>query len=709
MVKPRTKWGDSTMTPRAEFADGLQLVLDVPFPPDIVDSTIALHLSSSRWVLRRLDQVEFIDTTTTRKTVRLEIELPRGLARTEWSTDQFYLVPLGVFRRDIALRGLTVRDESGNELSTLIKEENSKLMMGMLHRLAGQQTGTRRLVIPDDLVEICAGVRRNTSVREDHESSLPNAWSTCLAEMLREKTNPEDVALRALIIDLWMGYLNVVALPVTNFQRRTITLVHEERLASPDEVQKELDWLPKGSKHPFGGNARAIELGFDSHLDVTCPRSSTEPTTTAGVSRLVRLRNWTRRQCRNLTNPAWTHVVWGQWSGGDAASVHVEIQVPPELEIVQATMSYPDVPPGELDWKVAEGERRFGKVPMKGPTSWRVASTSDNGSRGHLMPTGYDWWLYLNPEGEAGPPLEDEDHQFTEECRDGAELRNAIRHRPQERPLGSPKHATSRGEIALFSLLLAARNRSMLIGAALLWGASAALLLLVAYVAFFKDLSDPQWPLDGLVTILVFAPTVAAAVAAQPTAHEISGELVRPLRSIIGVLGALPVFAAVLLVTGPPGGNWLGASAIKALLVIELCLLAGCLYAIVRQGRIRKRMPDHPILRPSGYKDLHEQEDYADDAKAANNSEEQGRETTRDTSNKKRLTKIRDIRDGMPHEVQMVLSAEGLRYPVAMAAYLDRDRETKNGDQPAVIEPVTDQLLVMSARRYAARAGWDLD
>ena len=160
--------------------------------------------------------------------------------------------------------------------------------------------------------------------------------------------------------------------------------------------------------------------------------------------------------------------------------------------------------------------------------------------------------------------------------------------------LGTCPKETDRGKIALGSLLLGANSGSMLAGAFALNLASLLFLFAALGAVIYGHQDWVKGATGDLVTVLVFVPTIAAAVAAQPTAHPLSGSLVRPLRVMISIAGGLPVLAALVLLVqgnGEPTRTW--SIVVISFGIAVVLFLAMC---CVIQWRSRRKVPRHPIF-----------------------------------------------------------------------------------------------------------------
>ena len=636
--------------------------IDEQFAEEVVESLISLMLTTRKWVYRRTDRVDFLDTTTTENEAQFEFELPEWVSATNYKEQQVFLVPLGIFKRDIPLRGLEIKDEEGTRLSTLTRFENSKLITAVLDRLMSEAGLSSQFSdTQGELLEtISFRSRRGSDSDEFSLSPLTEAWKTELTraldevdQLLRLEDKNQDTlaiaAIRTIICDIWMGYPNIVALPPSNHPRRVVTMKHEERLITPKEARRKDSRGISGSVMglEFGSVeeiTRVTGVGLPSGLD----KSSEDGARRGALSGLV---GAARSLMARYLEPMWIHVIWGQWFGSDYESNHLEVKVPDELSIDQAFLYW-------QDWEFGQEE----------PT-WKLSTSTDTGLRAHLIRSEFDW--KLTP---LGAPSEGERETEGDDivARDG----KTFRVRPPERRSfedgkvwaeGQALKPSSRGLLSIVSVLISARAKTMRSSAFGLSFVSIGLLAACFQVAQ-KLSARPEFgssasvSIDAFVTLLVIVPTVGAAIATQPTSHEISSALVRPLRELITLLGTLPVIAAVALVLLDTGSIPLEAvNAVLIILLVASLLVLGCLGA---QARSVKKSAGEPLLRayPQGNVNQYREEDYS------------------------RAGDVQREMTSFPSEVHMVQSVEGLRYAAAVVT---------DGE-----EPLSDQKILDASSKF---------
>jgi hypothetical protein len=304
------------------------------YPPEVVDSTIALYLTWRRWIRRRTDRLSFIDLTTVRRTTIWEFELPDGLPHLRDS--DLCLVPIGLFTPEKTLRNVCLTDPRGAAY-LLTSAETERLAQEMLARAAQVDPAARKPGL--------AGSVHGLELGAAHPERLHMTDSE-LIQSLGHADYPDVLSLRVLAAELRLSYLQVAAITLGNSRRRSLTLEYEERLMMPDE-------LGAGESGADGGNRLiAARLG-------SCAAAYHQAVLESGGDRNTR----SLRQRLLGHDSEKLHVVWPLWCAGDTESTHVEIEAPPPLEVEDAYGAW---------WSARLG-------------GWRLAASSDLGPRGHLL------------------------------------------------------------------------------------------------------------------------------------------------------------------------------------------------------------------------------------------------------------------------------------------------------------------------------------
>lgn len=292
------------------------------FPSETVDSVIALYLTWRKWIHRRTDRLKFLDLTTVARETWWEMEFPDGLPTLPES--DMFLVPIGLFKRDMPLLNVRSVDESDREVPLLTSRENRTLSEAMLTRTAEIEPGDR----PSESWEaLCRLQEQWGRLTEIGAGDLLEGLS---AEL--DYLTPNAIATRCLMVDLLFGYLQIGVLRAPTERRRSLRITYEEQLRR----------LPQAAdaKRGYSTESRLGIIG-DRYLGTALSRN-TQPLRSESGSRM--------------------HVVWPMWSAGDSEREHLEIEAPEPLEIEDAFSSW------------------------YSPTEdgWRTDCSADLGARGHL-------------------------------------------------------------------------------------------------------------------------------------------------------------------------------------------------------------------------------------------------------------------------------------------------------------------------------------
>ena len=273
----------------------------------------------------------------------------------------------------------------------------------------------------------------------------------------------------------------------------------------------------------------------------------------------------------------------------------------------------------------------------------------------------------------------------------------AMKSRSQARQsLLSPPEATERGLVAIVSIVLSARSEGLRRSAMVVGGFSLLMLLLAGLLVIFNEDGERKVPLslEVLATVLVFAPTVAAAVISQRASHPMTEELTARLRDTVVIFGVLPVMAVVVLAMTDGLGpyQWLSHLAsglvLATLFLLDLLLL-GVLWI---QRRIERKIEPEP-LPPSSYWHPKDAVPYAE------------RKLIPDEEAKR---VVQTSLCAQPTETRVVQSVEGLRLPSASFYLVTQKDDDGFDDLDAEHGWLTDGALRRSARKFAESAGLDL-
>lgn len=715
--------------------NSLQPVAEREFNSRLIDSIIALRLTYKDWIVRRVDRITFLDTETTRKDSEFHLIIPRGLptVQLEKEKEKVYLLPLVTFERNVPLRSLKVADESGSNLSTLTKEEHRMVLHQIFERL--QQDASTKLEAEDLERIFSPSPDRGPSLSvpkvsgSGKEREVTNWWSEELEKFLQEKIPPEEIALRTFAIDLWLGYIHLVVVPMTDHgkegnRRRVISLSHEERVAPHDEPPNR-EGSPSISElsqleGEFGGGLRRLRglLGLREHRwGIELGGKKLRP--------VEWLRGW--------LEPQWVRILWAKWYDDEYGSCHTEIDVPPELEVRQAFLyQRHHSTEGSPGTSGLSGPGHGENEHFKG--EWSLYTSAYTGSSAHLLKMGsLNGWRLRDPSVKIAECLRCGKRktvsvdEYCDECQEKVgtvedSSRPALRRgflgwirgqrkdpyvvaekrgRTKRRELLSRPEATERGLVAIISIILSARSEALRRSAMAVGAFSVTMLLLAGLLILLagndtlKSLPKGMpLSLEVLATVLVFAPTVAAAVISQRAAHPMTEELTARLRDTIVIFGVLPIFAVIILALTKELGpyQWLSHEVSGAILAALLLLGVVLLGVLWLQGKIERQIDPEP-LPPSSYW-------LPEDGE---NSSGQDLDPDREA---RRL--VQTSLWAQPAKTRVVQSVEGLRLPAASFYLAERDGKKGKDHLDGRHGWLTDGALRRSARRFAESAGFDL-
>ena len=294
--------------------------------------TLLLAGTTQEWIARRSDRVVFVDQTTVRRVITLDLHLPADLLEPASA-----VLPVGRFRTGVALGNFTITDENGRLRSMLNRRDNIALVSRVV-ALACR--------LPPDHEDVEKLANGAAVEREDAALRLLGPLK-------------DDAFATALVIDLVDNYLMLVPLECHVDRRRTLTISYEEPLIGAfSESAAKSDAIK--------GEARFQRAALQQ-------RVPTDPDLSAAgwAARRSQLAEWLR----------WTdhRVTWRQNSVGDASSFHVEVEVPPDLEVTRARLavSRPDetafqFPSGDLGPRA----HLYARVKQAGVEEWRPGTSA---------------------------------------------------------------------------------------------------------------------------------------------------------------------------------------------------------------------------------------------------------------------------------------------------------------------------------------------
>lgn len=700
----------SSASQGAQRINALRPVSSRKFRRELIDSIIALRLTYSDWIVRRVDRVTFLDTETTQKESEFHLIIPRDLPTIQLDKEEVHLLPLVTFERNVPLRSLRVTDESGTVLSSLTKEEHRMVMEQMFESL--QQDAAIKLKAKElnQIFNPKPDRGPSLSVPKVSGGDVSNWWSEELEEFLEATIPSEEIALRTFVIDLWLGYVHLVAVPKTDHgvegnRRRVITLSHEERVVTHEEP-------PERTESPSISNVSELEGEFGGGLRHL--RRVLGLTEHRKKFRIGRFEFQPLEWFRSWLEPQWVRILWAKWYDDEYGSCHTELNVPPELEVRQAFLY----------------KRHYGEDTVTGPQhgrdrhfsgAWDLYTSAYTGSSAHLLEMGaLNGWSLVDPEAREASLKDDREGRWGKlgpgrgirsvvewlkglsirgQRSDSFLLENEVLEEKASGLLSRPK-ATERGMVAIVSIVLSARSSGLRRSGLVVGAFSLAMLLLAGLLVWLthnKVIGSATPNLEVLATVLVFAPTVAAAVISQRASHPMTQELTGRLRDAVVVFGVLPVVAVIVLALTDGLGPYdlLSPSMSGGLLGVFVLLDIFFLWVLFIQHRIEKKIEPEPLPRSAYW--------HPADPRTGETGESRA---LRVDSDAKAL--VQTSLQAQPARTKVVQSVEGLRLPVASFFFVGSP-SGKRGTLPSPRHSwLTDGALRRAARRFADSAGIDL-
>lgn len=467
---------------------------DRMFTPAAIRRTMELWFSLPAWMWRRTEHVRFIDLTTVERTITFDFELPPYEDLVGWvgTSSDLALVPLSVLQRHRAHPNQRLVDAAGCRMPFLTARENTRLVMAMLRDLDDDNIFSN-----NDLKTIVDGDRSESS-----KLVIERLHRHCATEPLTEDVARHDVPalddrrarrvlLKTLVGDLAETYLFVAVVPVS-YARQMLRLSFDERVKQ----------VARRSVRPVPSEAALARIAGPcmdckraTYFDDCQRRDGLDP----NVRGLFPSRRRPLKALRSICTlrSEGRHIFWVLRGLADGPTTHIEIEVPTDLEIVRArvslrTRSSAGAPP------IPSTKAEIGEDSMW----WRTFPAVDVGGRAHL---------HLR----AGPLL--------------------------------PSDRWARGHAALVSVVLRPRARMLATaGAFVAWLALALLLTLKLF------LSTAVHEVQAIVPLLVFVPSLIAALLAAPFRSEIANSLFALVRLSIALICVASTAAAAALVLNKP-------------------------------------------------------------------------------------------------------------------------------------------------------------
>lgn len=195
-----------------------------------------LQFRFSRWVLRRVEKVEFDHDRRVVRRTTIELSVPTEAPEIVVGEERYWLVPLSVMRRR-TLVNLDIGDEQGSTIRMLGLRFTQALDEAMLRAAALIALDTGQL--PDDLSSLISAVVSGTrSEVESAKLSVADARGDSLTEEERKRVDPlqDESTLKVLhnplfaatLERLWHNFTLYALLPVDLGRQRLIRLSVDE-------------------------------------------------------------------------------------------------------------------------------------------------------------------------------------------------------------------------------------------------------------------------------------------------------------------------------------------------------------------------------------------------------------------------------------------------------------------------------------------------
>jgi hypothetical protein len=226
------------------------------FPDTSVGTDVfLLHAQIEKWVLRRIEKVEFLDDRSVRRQVTIDVELP---LHPPLSGDQYFL-PLALLTKQ-PLVGFDIWDESNTSLPILTRWENARIAWSMVVSVAefGLDATLDEAVVSDIFAIVSAEAwEAERLYNEFIESANP-----------LKKTLTRDEDLRSLLLDLASNFVLMVPITFDAGARRIIKFSYVE----PIEFER-FTWRQRLGQEPapIRFDLPAIDEGASFHFEAEAP------------------------------------------------------------------------------------------------------------------------------------------------------------------------------------------------------------------------------------------------------------------------------------------------------------------------------------------------------------------------------------------------------------------------------------------------------
>jgi hypothetical protein len=455
---------------------------------------MSLWFSLPAWMWRRTEQVRFIDLTTVERTITFDFELPLYADPAGWvgTSSDLALVPLTVLRRHRAHPNLRLVDAAGHRVPYLTSRENTRLVQAMLRQLDDEEifsSSDRETIVGGDRSESSALVLDRLHKHSPTEPLTDDVTEHAISTL--DERAARRSLLKTLVSDLADTYMFVAVVPV-NQTRQMLSLSFDER-------------VKKVARRHVCPEPSAAALARIDNPCMDCKRSAyfDKCQLHDGLDPNVRGLFAAKRRPLTALRSIYTlrsqgrHIFWVLRGLADGPTTHVEIEVPNDLEIVRARVS--------LRTRSSAGDPRIPSIKAEideDSMRWRTFPAVDVGGRAHLH------------------------------LRAGSTL---------------PSDRWVRGHAALVSVVLRPRARMLATAGAFIAWLSLALLLALKF-SLPTALRQPP----AAVPLLVFVPSLIAAILAAPFRGEIANNLFALVRLSIALICAASTAAAAALILNEP-------------------------------------------------------------------------------------------------------------------------------------------------------------
>lgn len=287
----------------------------------VAGGLLFLLLREHDWVHRRVETFSFVDADTARRQMSVDFTLPLGSSRLVDDLYRFIppAVPLTMLSKQ-PLSRFSVWDESGIRLPVLSTPQNGRLAGTMLVGIA--RTIARRL-----------------------GSSLPDEVGVALTRVAMLPPRPASLLFRCLDLNPWQQAdllgpswaVDQRVLSALDPLSSHVELLQEILRSGPlrvlaSELSQQFILFAQLPDVTDGQRRRILKFAYDEPLSLPQPTPPDWKIASTGPLRNVLLESmgWSPRTFS-----------FSAVAAGHAASHHVEIEAPPEMEIVTATLRAP--------------------------------------------------------------------------------------------------------------------------------------------------------------------------------------------------------------------------------------------------------------------------------------------------------------------------------------------------------------------------------